>query len=110
MGLLTGVEVIEFAGIGAAAMVLAEMGATLLRIDRVSYGDLGFPLATKFELLKRSRRIIRLDLNRPDAVVPALRLVEQSDALIEGLPSEGHGASRPRPRDLPCPQPVPCVR
>ena len=68
-----------------AAMMLAEMGATVLRIDRVADSDLGMPMPTKFEVLKRSRHIIRLDLKRPEAVALALRLVEQSDALIEGF-------------------------
>jgi crotonobetainyl-CoA:carnitine CoA-transferase CaiB-like acyl-CoA transferase len=88
MGPLTGIRILEFAGIGPApmaAMMLAEMGATVLRIDRVADSDLGIPMATKFEVLKRSRHIIRLDLKRPEAVAMALRLVEQSDALIEGF-------------------------
>ena len=41
-----------------AAMMLAEMGATVLRIDRIADSDLGLPLPTKFEVLKRSRHII----------------------------------------------------
>ena len=88
MGPLSGIRVVEFAGIGPcpmAAMMLAEMGATVLRIDRVADSDLGIPLATKFETLKRSRHIIRLDLKRPAAVALTLRLIEQSDALIEGF-------------------------
>ena len=88
MGPLAGIRVIEFAGIGPcpmAAMMLAEMGATVLRIDRVADSDLGLPMPTRFEMLKRSRHIIRLDLKRPDAVALALRLIEQSDALIEGF-------------------------
>jgi alpha-methylacyl-CoA racemase len=88
MGPLDGMKVLEFAGIGPcpmAAMMLAEMGATVLRIDRVAESDLGIPLATKFEVLKRSRPIIRLDLKRPEAIALTLRLVEQSDALIEGF-------------------------
>src|SRR4051812_24405129 len=88
MGPLAGIKVVEFAGIGPApmaAMMLAEMGATVLRIDRVAESDLGIPLGTRFELLKRSRHIIRLDLKRPDAVALALRLIEQADALIEGF-------------------------
>ena len=68
-----------------AAMMLAEMGATVLRIDRIADSGLGIPLATKFELLKRSRHIIGLDLKRPDAVALTLRLVENADALIEGF-------------------------
>ena len=88
MGPLAGIKIIEFAGIGPcpmAAMMLAEMGATVLRIDRIADSDLGLPLPTRFEVLKRSRHIIRLDLKRPEAVALALRLIEQSDALIEGF-------------------------
>src|SRR3984893_11833821 len=88
MGPLAGIKIIEFAGIGPcpmAAMMLAEMGATVLRIDRVADSDLGLPLPTKFEVLKRSRHIIRLDLKRPEAVALALRLIERADALIEGF-------------------------
>ena len=88
MGPLSGIRVLEFAGIGPcpmAAMMLAEMGASVLRIDRVADSDLGLPMPPRFETLKRSRHSIRLDLKRPDAVALALRLVEQSDALIEGF-------------------------
>src|SRR5215475_206288 len=88
MGPLSGINIVEFAGIGPcpmAAMMLAEMGASVLRIDRVADSDLGIPLPNKFEVLKRSRPIVRLDLKRPEAVALTLRLIEQSDALIEGF-------------------------
>ena len=88
MGPLAGTKVIEFAGIGPcpmAAMMLAEMGATVLRIDRLADSGLGIPLDTKFETLKRSRHIIRLDLKRPEAIALALRLIGGADALIEGF-------------------------
>jgi alpha-methylacyl-CoA racemase len=88
MGPLAGTKVIEFAGIGPApmaAMMLAEMGAEVLRIDRVADSGLGIPLEPKFDLLKRSRRSIRLDLKRREAVALALSLIERSDALIEGF-------------------------
>lgn len=88
MGPLSGIRVIEFAGIGPcpmAAMMLAEMGASVLRIDRVGDSGLGIPLATKYETLKRSRHIIRLDLKRAEAVALTLKLIERSDALIEGF-------------------------
>jgi crotonobetainyl-CoA:carnitine CoA-transferase CaiB-like acyl-CoA transferase len=68
-----------------AAMMLAELGATVLRIDRIADSDLGLPLPTRYETLKRSRQIIRLDLKRPDAVALALRLIGEADALIEGF-------------------------
>jgi alpha-methylacyl-CoA racemase len=88
MGPLAGIKVIEFAGIGPApmaAMMLAEMGAEVLRIDRVADSGLGIPLEPKFDLLKRSRRSVRLDLKRREAVALALCLIERSDALIEGF-------------------------
>src|SRR5215469_5210062 len=88
MGPLAGTKVIEFAGIGPcpmAAMMLAEMGATVLRIDRVVDSGLGIPLSTKYETLKRGRSIIQLDLKRPEALALTLRLIEQADALIEGF-------------------------
>jgi alpha-methylacyl-CoA racemase len=88
MGPLSGTKIIEFAGIGPcpmAAMMLAELGATVLRIDRVGESQLGLPLPAKFETLKRSRHIIRLDLKRHEAVALTLRLIEQADALIEGF-------------------------
>src|SRR5215469_11973874 len=80
MGPLAGTKVIEFAGIGPC-----PMGATVLRIDRIADSDLGLPLPAKFETLKRSRHILRLDLKRPEAVALTLRLIEQADALIEGF-------------------------
>ncbi len=88
MGPLEGIKVVEFAGIGPcpmAAMLLADMGATVLRIDRVAESGLGIPLGTKFELLKRNRPIIQLDLKRPEAVGLALQLIDRADALIEGF-------------------------
>ena len=68
-----------------AAMMLAEMGATVLRIDRMTESGLGIPLGTKFELLKRSRHVIQLDLKQTEAIELTLRLIGQADALIEGF-------------------------
>ena len=62
---------VEFAGIGPApmaSMLLADMGATVIRIDRVTQADLGVPMADEHEFTKRSRSIIKLDLKRPDAI------------------------------------------
>jgi len=87
MGPLAGVKVVELAGIGPApmcAMLLADLGATVLRIDRTQPVDLGVPRPRRFMPLLRSRRAIALDLKRPDAVALVLRLAASSDALIEG--------------------------
>ena len=83
MGPLHGVKVIEFAGIGPGpfcAMLLSDMGAEVVRIDRK--GGRG---ANKFDITSRGRRSIALDLKRPEAVEVALKLIAQSDALLEGF-------------------------
>ncbi len=88
MGPLAGVKILEFAGIGPApmaAMMLADMGATVLRIDRPGPDDRGVPMAEQFEFTKRSRAAIGIDLKQPDSVQLMLRMVEQSDAVIEGF-------------------------
>lgn len=88
MGPLEGVKIVEFAGIGPgpmAAMLLADMGATVLRIDRAEPSDLGVKLARDFDFTKRSRAAIALDLKQPDSVQFVLRLLDQADALIEGF-------------------------
>ncbi len=88
MGPLSGYKIIEMAGIGPApmcAMLLADMGADVLLIDRTTGSDLGIPLNAKYDLLKRGRRSVALDLKRPEAVAAVLRLVAKADALIEGF-------------------------
>jgi alpha-methylacyl-CoA racemase len=88
MGPLSGYKIIEMAGIGPApmcAMLLADLGAEVLLIDRLGGSDLGIPLHAKYDLLKRGRRSMALDLKRPEAVSVVLRLVAQADALIEGF-------------------------
>jgi alpha-methylacyl-CoA racemase len=88
MGPLKGVKIVELAGIGPGpmcAMLLADLGATVLRIDRKQPVDLGNPRPLRFNLLLRNRRSIALDLKQPAAVELVLRLVSESDALIEGF-------------------------
>jgi alpha-methylacyl-CoA racemase len=88
MGPLHGLKVIELAGIGPgpmAAMLLADLGATVLRIDRKAPSGLGVPRPERFDLLLRNRRSIPLDLKQPAAVDFVLDLVGRSDALIEGF-------------------------
>jgi alpha-methylacyl-CoA racemase len=83
MGPLHGVKVIEFAGIGPGpfcAMLLSDMGAEVVRIDRK--GGRG---ANKFDITSRGRRSIALDLKNPDAVKTAITLISQADALLEGF-------------------------
>ncbi len=83
MGPLKGVKVIEFAGIGPGpfcTMLLSDMGAEVVRIDRK--GGRG---ANKFDVTSRGRRSLALDLKKPEAVEVALKLIAQSDALLEGF-------------------------
>ena len=85
MGPLHGLKVIEIAGIGPApfcAMMLADMGADVVRIERAS----GPPLLTfMHDPLLRNRRSVALDLKRPDGVATLLTLVDAADVLIEGF-------------------------
>ena len=88
MGPLSGVKVIELAGIGPGpmcAMLLADMGATVLRVDRKEPVDLGNPRPLKYNLLLRNRRAIALDLKQRSSVDLVLDLVRGADALIEGF-------------------------
>ena len=88
MGVLSGYKVVEFAGIGPApmcAMLLSDMGAEVLRIDRTEDADLGVATDAKFNLLGRGRRSVAIDLKQPAGTEAALALIEQADALIEGF-------------------------
>jgi len=88
MGPLSGIKIVEFAGIGPgpfAAMMLSDMGADVLRLDRAgSVSDVP-PDGPAGDLLNRGRRSVGLDLKHPEGVATALRLVEGADALIEGF-------------------------
>ena len=88
-GPLSGLRVLEFAGLGAGpfcGMMLADMGADVVRIDRPG-PDLKSQLIpeARADLMSRGRRSIVVDLKSPDGVALALELVAKADALIEGL-------------------------
>ncbi len=86
-GPLSGVKVIEIAGIGPgpyAAMLLADLGAEVVRVDRAQAVS-GFFDRPNLEILNRGRRSIGVDLKHPDGVETVMTLVEQADALIEGF-------------------------
>jgi crotonobetainyl-CoA:carnitine CoA-transferase CaiB-like acyl-CoA transferase len=88
MGPLKGTKIIELAGIGPGplcAMLLADLGATVLRIDRKNPVELGSPRPLQYNLLLRNRRALALDLKQPAAAELLLRLVTEADALIEGF-------------------------
>jgi alpha-methylacyl-CoA racemase len=83
-GPLAGVRVLELAGIGPGpfcAMMLADQGATVLRIDRPGAGG----SRPERELLNRGRRSAVLDLKHPRAVDALLRLIDPADVLLEGF-------------------------
>jgi alpha-methylacyl-CoA racemase len=90
-GPLDGYRIIELAGIGPApfaGMMLSDMGAEVVRIDRAAAvretvaGTAGRPSA---DVLGRGRRSVAVDLKHPDGRETVLRLVEKADALIEGF-------------------------
>jgi len=88
MGVLSGYKIIEFAGIGPApmcAMLLSDMGAEVLRIDRAEEANLGIPTNAKYNLLGRGRRSVAIDLKRKEGTEVALTLISRADALIEGF-------------------------
>jgi alpha-methylacyl-CoA racemase len=85
MGPLNGFKIIELAGIGPGpfcGMMLADMGAEVIRVERI-----GAAQATQApkDVLTRSRRSIAVDLKSPEGVETVLRLVEKADGLIEGF-------------------------
>jgi alpha-methylacyl-CoA racemase len=87
-GPLAGLRVIELAGIGPGpmcAMLLGDLGADVVRIDRTEASGLGVPVAPKHDTTSRSRRSVALDLKGEAGRDAALRLVARADVLIEGF-------------------------
>jgi alpha-methylacyl-CoA racemase len=87
MGPLAGLRIVEFAGIGPApmaAMLFADLGASVLRLDRLAPSGLGIDQPVRFDLLARSRPSVALDLKHADGIALALDLLAEADALIEG--------------------------
>lgn len=85
MGPLQGTRIIEISGLGPgpfAAMVLADMGADVIRIERPGGGT--FPTGPS-DLVNRGKRCICVDLKKPEGIDIVLRLVEGADALVEGF-------------------------
>jgi alpha-methylacyl-CoA racemase len=87
MGPLHGIRIIEFAGIGPGpfcGMLLADLGAEVVLVDRKG-GTLPFNGQPKYDLTRRGKRAIALDLKQPGAAEVALRVIERADGLIEGF-------------------------
>jgi len=88
MGPLQGFRIIEIAGIGPSqfcGMLLADMGAEVLRIERPQKNADDFVVPTKFNLMNRSRRALAVDLKNPAGVDLILTLCKSADALFEGF-------------------------
>ncbi len=84
MGPLTGIRVVEMAGIGPGpftAMMLSDLGAEVIRVDRLSHKGTGH----RANVLNRGRKSIALDLKNPRGVETTLRLIEQADVVLEGF-------------------------
>ncbi len=82
-GPLSGVKIVEFAGIGPGpfcGMLFADMGADVVRIDRK-----GARGGSKFDISSRGKRSVAFDLKNPAAVDAVLKLLDGADALIEGF-------------------------
>ena len=84
MGPLNGIRVVEMAGIGPGpftAMMLSDLGAEVIRVDRLSHKGIGH----RANVLSRGRKSIAVDLKNPRGVETTLRLIEQADVVLEGF-------------------------
>ena len=82
-GPLSGLKIVEFAGIGPGpfcGMLLSDLGADVVRVDRKGSGR-----ASPADVTSRGRRSVALDLKSPDAIEAVLKLLESADGLIEGF-------------------------
>src|SRR5712664_1539478 len=88
MGPLSGIRVLEFEAIGPgpfAGMLLADMGADVLVVDRPAASDLGLKRERWYDVLMRGKRSVTLDLKTGSGKEAALQLIGRADALIEGF-------------------------
>lgn len=88
MGPLAGYKIVEMGGIGPGpmcAMLLADLGADIVRIDRLSDPGLGSMPSSRNSLLMRSRRSVAVDTKSEAGREVVLKLIEQADGLIEGF-------------------------
>jgi alpha-methylacyl-CoA racemase len=88
LGPLSGFRVVEIAGIGPGqlcGMLLADMGAEVLRITRLGAADTGLGVPPRFDLMNRGRSAVPVDLKHLEGVELVLRLCERADVLFEGF-------------------------
>lgn len=87
-GPLSGIRVVEMSNIGPGpfcGMLLADMGAEVLRVARHSTTDLGFDIEPRFDLLNRGKQAVAIDLKAPAGIEAVKQLVASADILIEGF-------------------------
>jgi alpha-methylacyl-CoA racemase len=87
MGPLAGIKIIEIAGIGPGpfcGMMLSDMGAEVVRVNRVTAKPSRI-LEEEKDILARGRRVLTVDLRRPEGVEVVLRLCQKADAIFEGF-------------------------
>lgn len=87
-GPLQGFRVVEMGGIGPAPFagaLLGDLGADVLRVDRIPKPGVEPDLPAQFDFYNRNKRSVALDLKQPQAIATVLKLVAQADALIEGF-------------------------
>ena len=88
MGPLAGFRIVELAGIGPGpmcAMMLSDMGADVIRVDRVADSGLEMKRDPRYDLLNRGRRSVAIDMKTEAGREAVLRLVNEADGLIEGF-------------------------
>jgi alpha-methylacyl-CoA racemase len=88
MGPLQGLRIVEMSGIGPApfgAMLLADLGAEVLRVDRLDRSELGFDIDRRYDFLNRNKRAIAVDLKAEGGLSLVKELIASADALIEGF-------------------------
>lgn len=88
MGPLAGLKVIELAAMGPVpfcGMILADLGAEVIRVDRVAAADLGIERPSEYELRGRNKRSVAMDLKSESGRKAFFRLVERADVVLEGF-------------------------
>jgi alpha-methylacyl-CoA racemase len=88
VGALSGLRVLEMAGIGPGpfcGMLLADMGAQVLRVDRLAAADIGIPTPSQYDLLNRNKLSVAVDVKSDAGREVVLRLIARCDALIESF-------------------------
>ncbi|MEN9885815.1 MAG: hypothetical protein RL758_393, partial [Pseudomonadota bacterium] len=87
-GPLAGLRVLDVGGVGPGpfcSMMLSDMGAEVIRIDRKHAGESGLPIDRRFEVMFRGKRSVSMDLKKPVAIEAVRRMVSRADVLIEGF-------------------------